>query len=151
MPIKMASSAREHPRVFKKFVGKSLTKQSMRDECDINKLMAQYERTGQINQLVGFSPEYADFSNVPDFKSALDQIHAAQENFDALPSRVRERFGNQPHNLVAFMEDPTNLTEATELGLVPAQIVERAARVAKAVIERAKPKEPEKPPIVGGE
>lgn len=97
------------------------TQQHFKDECDINVLTQRWLKGGgkpppptQLN--------YGDFSNVTDFMSAKLAISNAEHLFQSLPARVRSRFENSPAQLLAFAEDPNNLTEAVALGLaMPAQ------------------------------
>lgn len=94
----------------------TLTQQSFKDECDINVLMERYTLTGEIPPDLR-APQYADFTNVTDYHSAMNAIAIAHEAFDAMPARVRERFNNDPEQFVVFCEDPANLPEITKLGL----------------------------------
>jgi len=126
--------------------GPGRTKQSMADECDVNKLMAKYEKTGQLTHVSGRIPSYGDFSNVDDYKSAVDQIKEAETAFATLSARVRERMGNDPGNLLAFLADPDNLEEAVELGLV-----EHTPDEDPAIPVPTPPTPEEKPKATGGE
>lgn len=94
----------------------SLAQQSARDESDINFIVDRFTRTGELPQPSRL-PVYADFQGIFDFQTAQNAIRAAQESFNALPARVRERFSNDPQQLMAFIEDPKNLSQAVELGL----------------------------------
>lgn len=96
----------------------TLTKQSFQDECDINTIMDKYESTGVLQHVSNVQQAYGDFSNVQEYQLSLNQVIAAQEAFDELPSRVRERFGNDPAHLMAFLEDKENRAEAVKLGLI---------------------------------
>lgn len=100
----------------------SMTKQSFVDECDINTIMRRYEATGafpdHINQRAGRGV-FGDFSDVADFQTALHTVMAAEEMFSELPARVRDRFGNDPEQLIKFLQDDANRDEAIKLGLVP--------------------------------
>jgi len=95
----------------------TLAQQQFKDECDINNIMEKFGMTGLIPQNP-LSPQYGDFSGVNDYHSALNAIMAAEEQFDALPAKIRERFANDPANLIDFMENPENRSEAEKLGLV---------------------------------
>lgn len=97
----------------------SLTRQEFADECDVNHIMRGMERSGVINHLNPLSGSFGDFTGVSDYQTALHEVEAAQAEFDALPSRVRNRMANDPANLIAFMEDDANEDEARELGLLP--------------------------------
>lgn len=101
--------------------GSSLTKQSFREECDVNTVVARFVRTGVLapGSLNPKSPLFGDVSGVGGFREALEMVREAEEAFASLPSAVRDRFANDPGNLVEFLQTPGNLPEARELGLVP--------------------------------
>ena len=61
---------------------------------------------------------YGDFTDVVDYETALQRVITAQESFDALPARVRDRFENDPANLIEFLNDESNRDEALSLGLI---------------------------------
>lgn len=96
----------------------SRTQQHFKDECDINTIMSRWQRTGELSHLNTRKPEYGDFDNVDDYQSAVNSVMHAQEAFDALSSRIRKRMNNDPGQLLAFLEDPSNHDEAVELGLI---------------------------------
>lgn len=110
--------ARSRPRVQKNFTGKSRTKQSFRDECDINHMLATYQKGGRSPVINPYPAQYGDFSGVPDFHSALNQVNEAQAAFADLPSGVRARFQNDPGQLLEFIDNDENIPEAIELGLI---------------------------------
>lgn len=99
--------------------GDKPAKQSFKDECDVNKIMHKYRVTGVLTHLRTQSPKYGDFTNVTDYQTSLNAVMAAQDAFSHLPAKVRSRFGNDPSQLLAFIEDPTNKEEAQKLGLIP--------------------------------
>jgi len=97
------------------------TQQSFKDECDINRIVSQYVKTGTWSGSLRPPtrvPQFGDFSNVLEYQESMNKIIEAQEAFDALPARVRERFQNDPALLLAFLDDESNLSEAEKLGLV---------------------------------
>lgn len=96
----------------------SLTKQEFKDECDINFIMARYEATGVVEHLAAGTPKYGDFTDVPDYHQAMNTVIQAESLFSALPAKVRERFANDPSQMLDFLRDPANRDEAIELGLV---------------------------------
>lgn len=95
----------------------SLAQQNFRDECDINVMIQTFTRNGEVPQ-PSLPPRFGDFTGVRDFHSALNSVLAAQEAFLGLSPELRSRFGNDPQNLIMFLEDPANKAEAVELGLV---------------------------------
>lgn len=98
----------------------SLTVQSQKEEADINVIVARARFTGEAPQNIRM-PLQGDFTEVGDFRQCLHAVRQAQESFDALPARTRNRFDNDPAKFVDFCLDPANLAEARELGLaVPA-------------------------------
>lgn len=99
--------------------GEGLTKQSFRDECDINFIMNKWKRTGEIPaaKVGSMRPSYGDFSHPDDYMEACQRVIEANEAFDSLPSFLRDRFSNEPANLIAFLSDPGNQEEAIKLGL----------------------------------
>lgn len=101
----------------------SLTKQSFAKECDINNLIAQFQRTG-----IGLGNDgkamYGDFTEVPaDYQESLNMVRSIESSFAALPAKVRDRFKNNPSDLLAFVNDDKNRDEAILLGLVDAPVV----------------------------
>lgn len=96
--------------------GPGLTKQSFRDESNINFIMKKYQKTGTVNFVSNVQP---DFMNIPavDFKQAMDTVIRANGMFGDMPSSLRKRFNNDPAEYLEFMEDPANLDEMVELGL----------------------------------
>uniref|UniRef100_UPI0040471F15 hypothetical protein n=1 Tax=Yoonia sp. TaxID=2212373 RepID=UPI0040471F15 len=103
----------------------SRTKQSFKEECDINTILKRFNVTGQLP--VGpLQPQYGDFSGVFDYQTALNAVIAAQESFNALPAMLRNRFANDPAAFVDFCSDESNREEMIRLGLV----IEKATEVA---------------------
>lgn len=97
---------------------KSLTQQSSAAECDINKIVARFDRTGSITHVSDKVGRYGDFSTVGDYHAAMNVIAKSNDVFMELPVDVRERFDNDPAKMLAFLEDPQNRKEAVSLGLV---------------------------------
>jgi len=100
-----------------KFSKPSLTKQSFRDECDINNILRKFNVTGQL-PTGSVQPQYGDFSGITDYQSALNAVMAAQDSFLALPAKVRARFDNDPAFFVEFASDEANKDEMKALGLL---------------------------------
>lgn len=94
------------------------TKQSFKEECDINSVMAKWERSGVLGHQNRTVPEYGDFSNVPDYHTAVNLVREAERQFEELPAHIRDRFSNEPAELLAFMDKPINREEAIEMGII---------------------------------
>lgn len=97
--------------------GDGMTKQSFTKECDINYIVARFEKTGLLPDIIKSNPQYGDFANVLDYKQGLELVMRAEEQFDALSWKVRERFHNNPAEFLEFCNDPNNGKEMVELGL----------------------------------
>lgn len=128
--------------------GSSRTKQSFREECDINKIMKKWNRTGAITHIARVLPEYGDFTTALDYQAAINALDSAKAAFAALPSEIRARMDNDPGALLDFLQDSDNLEEARELGLVnPKQTIDEAKAEGPTEPNEALPE----PGIQGGE
>lgn len=113
----------------------SMTQQQFRDEADINEIVRRFGLTGQLPDNLSM-PVSGDFTGVSDFQSAMNLVLQAQEEFMKLPAPVRERFGNDPGKLMAFLDDASNRDEARNLGLLAPE-PEKTRDVVQAVDELA--------------
>jgi len=111
-------SIQKRKRVQTTIQGPSMTQQQFKNQCDINQIIKKYEKTGMITHLNNNQGNYADFTNIKDFQTNLNMVINAQSSFDALPSEIRKRFGNNPSNLIDFVQNNSNYEEAVKLGLV---------------------------------
>lgn len=100
------------------------TSQEFRDDCDPNYIIQRFTQTGDLPTGRGRFPLEGDFSELRSFDDAMNIVLNAQASFDALPSKVRNRFDNDPSKLVAFMADSSNKDEAVRLGLVEPDVVQ---------------------------
>lgn len=101
----------------------SLTIQSGKDDADINVIVARFGLTGELPKDLKM-PQSGDFSDLPDFQSALNMVRDAQQEFLRIPAELRARFGNDPGAYMSFVEDPANEAESVRLGFrVPAPVV----------------------------
>lgn len=95
----------------------SLAVQSAKEECDINTIVHRFGLTGELPAEVSV-PRSGDFTEITDYKSAMDAIKKADSGFMELPPQLRSKFDNDPQKLLEFMEDGRNYDEAVRLGLV---------------------------------
>lgn len=93
------------------------TQESFAVECDINEIVRRFGLTGSVPENFRI-PMSGDFTGVSDFHTAMNMVTAAQGAFESLPAELRSRFGNDPAQLIAFLEDGSNREEAVKLGLV---------------------------------
>lgn len=107
------------------FTEPSATLQSFKDDADINCIIARYENTGVLvdpSVPVSRTPEYGDFSELPSYQEAQNVIVAANNAFNSLSSKIRERFGNDPAAYFEFVRSlkkgSDEYNEAVNLGIV---------------------------------
>lgn len=96
----------------------SLTVQSQAREADINFIVEQFGLTGKMPENLR-APNYGDYSEVLDFRSAIHAVRAAEENFLKVPAAIRARFQNDPQQFLDFCSDQNNLGALREMGLAP--------------------------------
>jgi phage internal scaffolding protein len=96
----------------------SMTRQADAEDCDINVMMARYQATGVEPRTNPRAAQWGDFSSVLGFQDALNVVRQSEADFAALPAAVRDRFGNDPAQMLAFLERSENRAEAERLGLV---------------------------------
>lgn len=94
-----------------------LTKQEFKDDCDINKIMDKYQRTGVINHLAKHGEQYGEI-----VAADLMEAHLISEQagvmFRELPSSLRNRFNGSPVEFLEFVQNPENRDEMIEMGLM---------------------------------
>lgn len=103
--------------------GPVITKQSMKDETDINKIIARYEKTGMIESINHKAPFYGDVSDIKSYQDSLNIVKQAEELFMAMSPEIRERFNHDPAEMIAFLDNKDNLEEAVKLGMATKQDV----------------------------
>lgn len=93
----------------------SRTQQQFLAGCDINNIIKRYRVTGLLPQLRQ-EPLYGDFSELPDYQAALNQVLRAEATFAALSSDLRERFNNDVAAFLDFAADPDNRVQMEKWG-----------------------------------
>lgn len=99
----------------------SMTKQEFAKECDINNILKQFSTTGIMTHISAKASlgVYQDLPDQIDFQESLATVAHAQGSFASLPSKVRDRFHNDPAAFLEFMSKPENRPEMENLGLLP--------------------------------
>lgn len=95
------------------------TKQSLREECDINVIVARARQGAAVSHVARGVPTYMDVSEVGDYKSALDMLRATDKFFAGLPSKVRLEFGNDPAAFLDAMDTDEGRARLERAGLLP--------------------------------
>lgn len=83
------------------------TKQSFKDECDINKILYRFAKTGTLSHVAKYGGEYAEFGEF-NFHDAQNKLARGLEIFESLPGEIRREFGQDPARFFAFVNDPEN-------------------------------------------
>ncbi len=105
-------------RVQLTFPKQGKTKQAFKDECDINKIIARYTRTGQLSHVNNAAAQYG-YATSHDFASSMRTVTHAQNSFNNLSDEIQNRFHGDPGELLDFVHDPDNKAEGVQLGLWP--------------------------------
>lgn len=95
--------------------------QSAEEESNINTIVRRFGISGKMPDQVAM-PRSGDFTNAPDFHTAMNLVRQAQEEFVKVPADIRARFLNDPQAFMAFVEDDANRDEAKRLGLLKAPV-----------------------------
>jgi len=105
------------PKIQVHFSGPGRTKQSFKDECDINRIMARYQATGQLPNVNEIPQQYLDCTTL-DFQEHQNFIAGAFSTFHQMPSGIRARFNNNPAEFFDFCSHEKNRPELAEMGLL---------------------------------
>lgn len=94
-------------------------KQANKEECDINRIMARYVKTGVINFGRDVrSGRYADLTSAGDYKACMDRLISAQLAFNDLPSKIRSAFGNDPARFLEWTASPDWEATGRAMGII---------------------------------
>ena len=116
--------------------GESLTQQSHAAAADVRNIIKQYDRRGLIANVNKGIAQYGDYSEINEYSEALNMVREADENFQQLPSHIREQFNNNAGLFFEFATDPKNSEKMIKMGLKKAPII----------VEEATPKSDPAPP-----
>ena len=131
-------------RVISKCDDELVTKQSFRDLCDINKVLAKFDATGVLPGIRQGS--YGDFSSDNSLQGRYDALAAAMNAFDDLPDALRKKFKN-PSGLLEFV-DANGLDALEELAdPVAAKARRDAEEVLKSAADASNAKSAAKPDV----
>lgn len=101
------------------------TDQSFKEMQNVNNIMKKYRAVGiNYNNMPNAAKGvYGDFSDVKDYRTAMQASLDVQHAFMQLPSDIRKRFQNDPQELAEFLNDPKNHEEAKRIGLLKETII----------------------------
>ncbi len=141
----------------------SKTKQSFKDDCDINVMIKRHRKTGIWENVAPRAPTYGDFSHAQDLHAAMDRVMTADAEFMALPSEVRNLCDNDPERLLRALASPEETAALFDAGLPmaegykpwreppPEKPLEEAVKEAIEEIRETLKREETPPVIKGGE
>lgn len=93
------------------------TRQSEKDACDVNLIVAHHRRGGVSAHVMKKVGEYGYVPST-DFHENMLALRRAQELFEELPAVTRDFFQNDPGRFVNFVSTDANKAKLLELGLV---------------------------------
>lgn len=98
----------------------STVQQSDKDASDINLIIKRYCECGVCPTCSAKEPISEELAMLSgeDFNSMMQKMAQVNNQFNELPSDVRKKFGNNPANMLEFIQDPNNRKEAEKLGLI---------------------------------
>jgi len=97
------------------------TKQSFRDECDINLIVKRHASDGLLAHLNPRLPKYGDFSASIELRDAMELVTEAQKGFAQIPAEVRAMCNNDPALFLNMVNDPNHIEALAEAGLPMAE------------------------------
>lgn len=101
----------------------SQVQQSAAKSADINHMVQQHlHGPGRLGKPIGDpnATRQPRFMEVPSasFHEMLIQVTDIQNEFRGLPAKIRNRFQNDPFQMLRFVENPRNRKEAIKMGLI---------------------------------
>ncbi len=90
------------------------TKQSQKDECDINKLLERYAREGTMSHLEKYQAVYGDYGNY-DFEGHTTKLAEMSSIFEELPAEVKKEFNQSPKQFFTYVTNPENAEKLPQL------------------------------------
>lgn len=83
----------------------SIVQQQFKDECDMNRIVRNAQRGIMPRHRSQGTPQYGDFTSVPDLTEAYNIISRAEEAFMSLPAALRAELGNDPTRIPELTHD----------------------------------------------
>jgi phage internal scaffolding protein len=115
--VKFRTAYDERKREGFQTTGESLTQQHFEKETDIRNIIKKHDRTGIISHVARGVAHYGDYSEVNEYREALDMVNAANASFGELPAELRKMFGNDAGEFFEFVTDPKNEEKMIQMGL----------------------------------
>lgn len=97
--------------------GELLTKQSFREQCDINFIVKQHASTGLWAHLNPIAATYEDASGAVDLQQSIQAVRDAEAQFYSLPAAVRQAAQNSPVQFLEMLADQEAYDHLVSVGL----------------------------------
>lgn len=97
----------------------TLVQQHFKDEVDVNTIVRRFGITAGMP----FGRDggmYGDFTGIVDYESAVALVNDTEARFARLPAEIREKFRNNPGELVRFAQE--NTPEDFEAAFKPPEV-----------------------------
>jgi len=121
----------------------SRAKQAPKKDTQIRNILIRYAKTGVLGD-PSRRPIFGDFTNTEQFETSLNLVANVRSQFAQLPSEIRNRFQNDPVELLSFLNDPKNNTEAVKLGLKDKSALPKPPKEPDTRPQSLQPEEPKK-------
>jgi len=96
-----------------------VTKQSFKDECDINNILKRYVAQGVNPFQDPSNPDlYHDLTQLGSYNDMMEQVTYAQQAFEQLPAAIRDEFNNDPGRLLDALHDESKHNRLRELKIL---------------------------------
>lgn len=122
----------------------SKTQQQFSEASQINNIIALHDRTGIIKNVQQGAAHYGDYSEVHEYREALDLIRQADEDFMTMPSEIRRRFNNNAGDFFEFVTNPDHGDELVAMGLAnprPSEVGDNLANTPESAPESVQTEE----------
>lgn len=116
-PRRETRDAYDRKRVSVHFTDDSLTKQSFKDEVNINNILARFRATGQMPTVSSARARY-DFNTAQSYLDAQNLVASAKTLFEEQPAAVREEFRNDVLVFLDAIQDEKSTERLVELGIL---------------------------------
>lgn len=91
-------------------------KQAPAKGTEIRNIIKRFYKTGVLGD-PSRTPIFGDFTNLDSFETNALMVSNVRSQFQKLSASTRDRFKNDPVELIAFLQDAKNDPEAVKLGL----------------------------------
>lgn len=95
----------------------SATKQAFKEQCDINYVVRTHAQSGMWAHINPREPHFGDFSQAINLQGAIATLRAAEDDFNALPARVRRAADNDPEVFLQMCANEDDFYELVDAGL----------------------------------